>query len=232
MTRQVYDPGAYPPFAVTVDIVVLSVSHRRLWVAVVERGSPPFQGLWSLPGGFVEPDEDLESAATRELAEETGLSPSQLEQVGAFGAPNRDPRMRVVSVAYWTAAADLTALRSGSDAKAASLAAVERGFTEQLAFDHSLILNDALDEVREALQTRPVATRFCRPEFTITELRGVYEAIWNTNLDPGNFHKKVTEMPGFVEPTSRLREGGRGRPPELYRAGPAQRLDPPLSRPD
>ena len=231
MTQQGYHPGAYPPFAITVDIVVLSVSYGQLWVAMIERRHPPFQGRWALPGGFVDPDEDLETAATRELEEETGLRPGHLEQIGAYGAPDRDPRMRVVSVAYWAAMVDMTTLRAGSDASAIALEPVARASSQRLAFDHSMILADALNKVRQALETTTVATRFCPPEFTVTDLRGVHEAVWNTTLDPGNFHKRVTEMPGFVEPTGRRRSGGEGRPPELYRAGPAKRLVPPFPMP-
>lgn len=230
-----YDPHAFPLFAVTVDIVVFTVRHGRFLVALIERGTEPYKGAWALPGGFVGPDEDLETAARRELAEETGLdSPAgHLEQFGAYGDPGRDPRMRVVTVGYWSIVPDLPELRAGSDAAASHLVAVDDALAdpEGLAFDHHRILCDAVERCRQALEITTVATGFCPPEFTISELRGVYEAVWGVPLDPGNFQNKVTEIEGFVVATGKRREGGRGRPPELYRKGPARAIDPPLRRP-
>lgn len=232
---QDYDPGAYPPFAVTVDIVVLTVQDDELLVALVERGGEPFEGAWALPGGFVKPNEDLDAAAERELVEETSLdSPvGHLEQFGAYGAPDRDPRMRVVTVGYWAIVPDLPEPKGGTDAAASHLVTVAEVLADpkKLAFDHHRILSDALERARDALEDTTVAVDFCGPEFTIGELRSVYEAVWGTTLDPGNFQKKVTEIEGFVVPTGERREGGRGRPPELYRAGPATRVDPPFRRP-
>ena len=122
-----YDPGAYAPFAVTVDVAVFTIRDDALQVLLIERGEEPFLGVWALPGGFVKMDEDLDQAAARELAEETGLraGPSHLEQLGSYGAPNRDLRMRVVTVAYWAICADLPVLRGGGDAAAAALTPVE-----------------------------------------------------------------------------------------------------------
>lgn len=230
-----YDPSAYPSFAVTVDIVVFTVSDGELQVALIERGNPPFQGAWALPGGFVRPDEDLGTAAARELAEETGLdTPApHLEQFGAYGEPDRDPRMRVVTVGYWAIVPDLPTPQAGTDAAMAQLVVVDEALADpdRLAFDHHVILSDALERARRALETTTVATGFCPSQFTVAQLRGVYEAVWGTSLDPGNFQNKVTEIPGFLEPTGRHRQGGRGRPPELYRAGSATTIDPPMRRP-
>lgn len=226
---------AYPPFAVTVDVVVLTVLDRHLEVALIERGNDPFRGALALPGGFVEPNEDLAAAAVRELSEETGLvsPPDHLEQLAAYGDPGRDPRMRVVTVAYWAIVANPPDLRGGSDAAKARLMRVGDALAESagLAFDHHKILGDALLRARVALEHTTIATRFCLPEFTVGDLRAVYEAVWGTNLDPGNFQKRVIETPAFVEPVGRLRRGSRGRPAKLYRAGPGQLIDPPLRRP-
>lgn len=141
-----YDPSAFPPFAVTADIAVLTTRAGRLMVVLVERGKDPYAGRWALPGGFVDANEDLESAAIRELAEETGLVCGDLRQVGAYGDPGRDPRMRVVAVAFWTHVDVLGELRHGDDAAAARLWAVEEvlGSPDMLAFDHHDILSDVL----------------------------------------------------------------------------------------
>lgn len=235
MSSPDYNPKAYPPFAVTVDLVVFTVAGDRQWVVVVERGGEPFKGRWALPGGFVRPDEDLDAAASRELAEETGLDvpAGHIEQFGAYGAPDRDPRMRVVTAAYWAIVPDLPEPKGGSDAAAAMLVPVVEAASspDRLAFDHHLILSDGLERARRALEATTVAVKFCPPEFTITQLRRVYEAVWDTTLDPGNFQNKVTEIPGFVVPTGERHRGGKGRPPELYRAGPATEIDPPFRRP-
>ena len=150
-----------------------------------------------VPGGFVKLDEDLDQAAARELAEETDLRPGSwhLEQLGSSGAPDRDPRMRVVTVAYWAICADLPELRGGGDAVAAALtpvAEIERGRV-RLAFDHERIVRDAFERTRSKLEYTALAAKFCPPAFTIGQLRRVYEAVWNTRLDPGNFQRNVQE---------------------------------------
>jgi 8-oxo-dGTP diphosphatase len=222
-----YDPDAYPRFAVTVDIAVFTIERQQLKVVLVERGGEPFQGAWALPGGFVQPREDLDAAAARELAEETGLdAPApHLEQLGAYGHPDRDPRMRVVTIAYWAIVADLDTPRGGSDAAASFLVPVDTALSreERLAFDHHRILTDALHTVRASLRTTPLATKFLRNRFTISELRNVYEQLWDVELDPGNFHNRIIEW-DLLEPTGEFRRGGRGRPAELYRA--AETVDP------
>ena len=160
-----YHPGDYPRFAVTVDLAVFTIRDDALQVLLIERGEEPFLGAWALPGGFVRPDEDLDEAAARELAEETGLraSPSYLEQLGSYGTPDRDPRMRVVTVAYWAIYADLPGLRGGGDAAAAAVTPVEeieRGRV-RLAFDHERIVRDAVERTRAKLEYTALAARFC-----------------------------------------------------------------------
>ncbi|WP_027342467.1 NUDIX hydrolase [Hamadaea tsunoensis] len=226
-----YDPRAYAPVAVTVDVVALTVRDGELQVLLIERGEHPFAGRYALPGGFVR-DEPLETAARRELAEETELDRVHLEQLGTFGDPGRDPRMRVVSVAYLAFAPSMPDPASGGDAASAAWVPVAQA--RELAFDHDAILAAGLERVRAKLEYTPLATAFVGPEFTIAELRAVYAAVWGEDLHAGNFHRKVLSVPGFVESTGTTTERGgeRGGPkPRLYRAGDARLLHPALLRP-
>lgn len=221
---------AHPPFAVTVDLVVLTVIDDALNVLLVQRGEQPFAGSLALPGGFVEPDEDLVVAARRELAEETGVRVGHIEQLATYGAPKRDPRMRVVSVAYVAMVPQAAEPRAGTDASAASWRRADTLRPSKLAFDHARILRDGVERARAKLEYTTLATAFCSPDFTIAELRSVYEAIWGERLDPRNFSRKVLTSEGFVEAAGGLTTRGGGRPARLYRAGPATELDPPIRR--
>jgi 8-oxo-dGTP diphosphatase len=229
-----YDPKAFPPVAVTVDLVVLTIRDGSLRALVVKRKEDPFKSRWALPGGFLRPTEDLDRAAQRELREETGLAPDavHLEQLASYGDPRRDPRMRVVTVAYLTLSPDLPLPIAGTDAAAARWADVDELIESprRLAFDHQRILRDGIERARAKLEYTPLAASFCPPEFTVAELRRVYEAVWGTTLDPRNFHRKVTGTPGFLEPaeTTTTRDGG--RPAQLYRAGRLSLLFPPMLR--
>ena len=232
-----YDKHASDPFALTSDLAVLTVREGRLHVLLVERGQEPYAGAWALPGGFVLPHESAEQAARRELAEETGLSGTtaarlHLEQLRTYSDPGRDPRMRVVSVAYTALVPDLPEPRGGGDAAQARWLPYEdaRG----LAFDHDRILADARERVGAKLEYSCLATAFCPPEFTLGELRQVYETVWGVALDRPNFRRKVLATPGFVRPVEAppRRTGGRGKPAALYRAGEATALHPPLLRPE
>ncbi len=227
-----YDPSAYPPFAVTVDLVVLTVRDGQLCTLLIERGAAPHKGRWALPGGFVEIGEDLPQAARRELQEETGvrLKNVHLEQLATYGAPRRDPRMRVVSVAYLALLPDLPEPTAGSDAVGATWVAVADARRTKLAFDHGQILEDGVERARSKIEYTTLATAFCGAEFTITELRNVYEAVWGVELDPRNFHRKVMATDGFVEQISGTISATGGRPAQLFRAGKAVNLRPPLVR--
>lgn len=252
-----YDPSAFPPFAVTVDLVVLTVRGPALCALVVRRGEAPFQGRWALPGGFVRDDEDLSAAAARELVEETGLcvhdpaapqpapgNGAHLEQLATYGDPGRDPRMRVVSVAHLALSPDLPAPRAGGDANSARWAPVEELLgreepgapegdrPEPLAFDHTRILADGVERARSKIEYSSLATAFCPTEFTVGELRRVYEAVWGVALDPRNFHRKVTGTPGFLVPAGGTTTRQGGRPAQLFRAGGATLLNPPMLRPE
>lgn len=222
----------YPIFSVTVDVVCLTVREDAFQVLLVERGEEPFAGRLAFPGGFVGIDEDLAAAAQRELEEETGIeAPTFLDQLRTYGAPGRDPRGRTVTVAHLAIAPDLPDAVGGSDAAAADWHPVEPLLRapSTLAFDHGTILADAVERARSRLEWTPLAADFVGPEFTIAELRRVYEVIWGITLDPANFHRKATRARGFVEETGRNADSGRGRPAQLYRRGSAERIHPPLN---
>ncbi len=233
--RTDYDPSQFPAFAVTVDVVILTMSGGRLHVLLVRRGEAPFEGLWAIPGGFKRPAETLDEAAKRELAEETGVdAASLLTQFGAYGDPGRDPRMNVVTVAYLAVLRDVGAVVAGTDAAEAALvpmADVLQGRLE-LAFDHPRIARDALERVRVELDVSGVATAFVGSTFTLAELRAVYEAVWGVQLDAANFRRSVVSEDGWVIPTGRRAQPGPagGRPAELYRAGRAWEHGGPIHR--
>ncbi|WP_306337497.1 NUDIX domain-containing protein [Streptomyces sp. KL118A] len=233
---QGYDKYAFEPFAVTVDLAVFTVREGALHVLLVERGQEPYAGRWALPGGFVLPEESAEAAAGRELAEETGIADVgglHLEQVRTYSEPDRDPRMRVVSVAFAALVPDPPDVRGGGDAARAAWLPYSPAAYRPLAFDHDRILADAHDRVGAKLEYTGLATAFCAPEFTLGELRQVYEAVWGAELDPANFRRKVVGTAGLVEavPGAARLTGGRGKPAALFRAGTATALHPPLLRP-
>lgn len=223
-----YDPSEFPPFAVTVDLVVLTVREAEMEVLLVQRDDPPHADSWALPGGFVGPDQDLLTAAQAKLADKTGIDVdrSHLEQLATFGAPNRDPRMRVVSVAHLAMVpepGELTASR-------AAWHSVDSLAGTSLAFDHAGILTSGIERARAKLEYTTLGTAFCSEPFSIVELRRIYEAVWGTTLDPANFHRKVLASDGFLDPTGESVSQGRGRPAQLYRAGTATDLHPPIAR--
>jgi 8-oxo-dGTP diphosphatase len=230
-----YDPSKFPAFAVTVDMVILTMAGGELGVLLVRRGQEPFQGMWAIPGGFKRPDETLDAAARRELSEETGVDvPSLLRQFGAYGDPGRDPRMNVVTIAYLAVLRDVGAIVAGTDAADAALVPVSDILEERfdLAFDHLRIVRDAIERVRVELELSGIATAFVGTTFTMAELRAVYEAIWGVQLDAANFRRSLVAEDGWVVPTGRTaRPGpGGGRPAELYKAGQAWKHGAPIHR--
>jgi 8-oxo-dGTP diphosphatase len=230
-----YDPSEFPAFAVTVDVVVLTLVEGRLHVLLVRRGVPPFEGMWAIPGGFKRPDESLDDAAQRELLEETGVDgASLLRQFGAYGDPGRDPRMNVVTIAYLAVLRDVQGIAGGTDAAAAELVPISKALSgrSELAFDHRRILRDAAERVRTDLGLTGIATAFVGPTFTLAELRAVYEEVWGVELDPANFRRSVLAEDGWVIPTGRRARPGAtgGKPAELYRAGRMWRHGAPIRR--
>jgi len=219
--------------AVAVDLVIFTVKGGELQVLLIERGKQPFLGQLALPGGYVRDSETLDEAARRELAEETGINGHQLhlEQLRTYGDPERDPRGRVITVAYLALGPDLPMPVAGTDAQAARWAPVREALDggAWLAFDHSVILREALERARSHLEYTTVAAAFCAEPFSISDLRHVYEAVWGFQLDPSNFRRKVTRAAQFVEPTGDRRLH-LGRPAALYRRGGAWQLFPPLLR--
>jgi 8-oxo-dGTP diphosphatase len=216
-----------PRVAVSVDLVILTVRGSELSALVWRRHAEPHLGRWALPGGFIRLDEDLPATAARVLVERAGLAgaPIHLEQLQTYGYPDRDPRQRVLSVAYLGLAPDLPA----PDQPRMSWQPVA-GLGE-LAFDHTRIMQDGVERARAKLEYTSLAAAFCGTEFTVAELRRVYEIVWGTRLDPRNFHRKVTGAERFLIETGSASSSGGGRPAHLYRRGDAELLHPPMLRP-
>ena len=230
-----YDPSDYPAFAVTVDVVILTMADGVLKALLVRRGEQPFEGMWAIPGGFKRPDETLDDAARRELCEETGVDvPTLLTQFGSYGDPGRDPRMNVVTVGYLAVLRDVGAVVAGTDAANAALVPVADVLEErvELAFDHVRIVRDAIDRVRVELEVSGIAPAFVGTTFTLAELRTVYEELWGVQLDAANFRRSLVSESGWVIPTGRTAPPGPGggRPAELYRAGRAWKRGVPIHR--
>lgn len=185
-----------PTVLVAVDLVILTLRASKLHVLLVERGIEPYRGTQALPGGFLNNDrEDILAAAHRELKEEADLDGSRLhlEQLGTYGDPGRDPRGRIISVAYLAIAPHLPEPVAGTDAAGAAwrpVAGVLSGRLK-LAFDHRKIVTDGVERARSKLEHSTLATAFCGETFTISELQQVYEAVWGVQLDPRNFYRKV-----------------------------------------
>lgn len=228
-----YDPAAFPSVALTVDLVVFAVSHKVLQVALVERGAQPFLGSLALPGGFVGPAEDALAAAHRELAEETGLDLAAhrvtVEQLATYSAPERDPRMRVVSVAHLVllaAGGKPPELRAGTDAAAATWQPVHELDLATLAFDHAAIVAAGLERLAGKMEYTTIAASLLPAEFTISALRDIYTAVWQAELPAGNFTRK---MRAFLTPT-----GGKvqavGAPASLFTVA-SEWISPPWVRP-
>lgn len=227
---------------VATDIALFTIKDEKFQVLLIKRGLPPFLDFWALPGGLIRMDigergEEPEEAALRELKEETGLAKDlgYLEQLGTYGSPNRDPRdQRVISIAYFGIGPTLEDPEGGSDASYATFIPVEEAISDQinLAFDHQLILTDAVTRARAKLEYSTIATQFCGREFTISELRKVYETIWDTELDAGNFQKKILSSPGFITDLGRNADSSHtgGRPAKLYSAGTETLLSSPIRR--
>ena len=228
-----YRPGHFARPSVTVDLVILTVEDRDLKILLVKRNEHPFKGRWALPGGFVrvtndrkEQGEDLDAAALRELEEETGLSQEMcgqffLEQVKAFGKPGRDPRMRVMSVAYYALVRSslVPLIRAGGDASQTQWFSVaDLPQEEALAFDHQEIFAATLDRARADLDRTSIAFELVPETFTIQELRAVHEAIRGEPLDPGNFRKKFLRMieDGIIE-IARGKRATVSKPANVYR---------------
>jgi len=214
-TAATYDASRYERPSVTVDLAIFTLKDRELHVLLVKRRNWPFEGHWALPGGFVEMHESLDQAARRELEEETGVQNVYLEQLYTFGDPERDPRTRVISVAYIALiGADMHQLHVSDESIDVNWFPV-RELPGPLAFDHSKILDIALSRLRSKLEYTTLAFQLLPEVFSILELKHIYEQILGEQLDKGNFYRKIKEA-GVLEPTGQLREG-RGRPTHLYR---------------
>jgi 8-oxo-dGTP diphosphatase len=213
-----YDPSRYERPSVTVDVVILTVRDDRLEVLLIKRKRWPFGGMWAIPGGFVNMDESLEDAARRELGEETGVRDVYLEQLYTFGDPQRDPRMRVITVVYYALLqADHLRIHAADDA--ADAAWFPMYGLPELAFDHRKILDYTLQRLRGKLEYTTIGFQLLADEFTLSELQAVYEAILNRPLDKRNFRRKILQT-GILEATTHTRREGQHRPARLYRFSP------------
>lgn len=205
----------YPRAALTVDCVVFGLDVDDLKVLLIQRKLPPYQHAWALPGGFVHVDETLDEAARRELAEESGITDVYLEQLYTFGELDRDPRERVVSVAYY-ALAKLSdhRIRAATDAERVAWFALDG--LPRLAFDHARIVEKAIERLRGKVRYTPIGFELLPPRFTLTQLQRLYEIVLMRPLDKRNFRKKILSL-GLVVETDEVEQGVRHRAARLYR---------------
>lgn len=204
----------YPHPAVTTDIVIFTIHDERLELLLIRRASEPYRDCWALPGGFVDIDEDLDACALRELEEETGVTGVYLEQLYTFGAPNRDPRERVISVAYYALVPpNRVSIRAASDAR--DVAWFQLDQLPRLGFDHEQIVDMAHARLASKLQYSTIALQFMPEHFTLGELQKVYETILGEPLDKRNFRKRLMAL-DCLKDTGQHRRNGNHRPARLY----------------
>lgn len=208
----------YPRPAVAVDCVVFAVFGAGLKVLLIQRGEEPFKGHWALPGGFIRVDETAEDAARRELAEETQLKGAYLEQLYTFTALDRDPRERVLSIAY-TALVKPTAVRGGTDTDNAEWMSVQE--VPELVFDHRKILNVALERLRSKVRYEPLGFKLLPTKFTLGQLQRLYESVLGRPLDPRNFRRTFLKM-RILEELDEMETGVPHRPSRLHRFNKAE----------
>lgn len=211
--KQFCYPYAHP--AVTTDVVLFTIRDEKLQLLLIRRRNPPFQGQWALPGGFLDMDEDLADCALRELKEETGISDVYLEQLCTFGRPERDPRERVISVAYYgLVPSESMTLRPDTDATEAAWFALKA--LPELAFDHRQIVEKARERLAAKLDYSTIAFQFLPQQFTLSELQDVYETIRSEPMDKRNFRKWILGR-NLIEETGGERRNGSHRPAKLFR---------------
>ena len=225
-----YDPAAYERPALAVDLVLMGIRAGRMAALLMQRTHQPQAGLWALPGGFVGIDETLDEAAGRVLRDKAGIARARLEQLYTFGAVDRDPRMRIVSVAYLAllpAAAFAEALAGGLTAAALGVpwageaggpvsAVSEGGAPLTLAFDHADILAQAVKRLRGKLDYTDVAFALLPEQFTLRQLQDVHEAVLGAALNTSAFRRRMRDR-GWIAPTGAREAGTAFRPAELFR---------------
>lgn len=221
-----YDPSKFPPIAVTVDVAALTIRDGDLCILAVQRAKPPFKSFWALPGRFVQPDETAEFTAAAGINAKARILPAWTEQLGTYSNPDRDPRMRVISIAYLAFGPFKSEPKAGWHTTNAEWIPVMK-YPVQWAFDHGQIARDAIVRAQSKLEYTALATRFLPETFTIADLHGVYQTVWGYDDAPGlsNFHRKVKATKGFIKPTGKKRGAA-----YLYKAGNAKLLYPPIRK--
>ena len=209
-----YDASAYERPSVTVDVVIFSLHNEDLRVLLIQRKYEPYQGAWAIPGGFVQMGESLEDAARRELLEETAVSNVYLEQLFTFGKPDRDPRTRVITIAY-IALVPHDAIQPQAGDDAAEAAWFSMNDLPDLAFDHQEIIDYALTRLRYKLEYTTVGFELLPDQFTLSELQQAYELILGETLDKRNFRSKIISAK-ILEESGKMKQEGKGRPAKLY----------------
>ena len=212
----------YPHPAVTTDIVIFTVKDNDLHLLLIKRGENPFKGEWALPGGFLQIDESLEQCAERELMEETGVSSVYLEQLYTFGTVERDPRERVISVAYFALIpSDKLKLKADTDAEEVEWFKYNK--LPKLAFDHKKIIEAAYARIKDKLSYSTIAFQLMPKEFTLTEIQSVYESILHEELDKRNFRKLIHGL-GVLKETNKTKKEGAHRPAKLFQLKKASEI--------
>jgi 8-oxo-dGTP diphosphatase len=210
-----YDSSIFEKPSVTVDVIIFTLRAKKLNVLLIRRGAWPFEGQWAVPGGFVRMDESLEEAARRELREETGVDQAHLEQLHAFGDPGRDPRMRIITVSYTALIpSDTIKLAASTDAAEAQWFPLDE-LPRPLAFDHDMIVDYAVNNLRRRLQNSNIAQGLLPERFTLTQMQEVYETLLGKSVDKRNFRKWVASLGVVVQAEGR--STGRHRPAQLFR---------------
>lgn len=226
-----YDQSRWPSIGASVDLSVFTIIDGKLQVLLIERGNHPSKGKWALPGGFIDTNESIDEAAARELLEETSVDISDggyLEQVKTYGYPGRDRRGYIISTLYTTLIAELPEPKAGDDAVKARFVPVDEALSGSfpLAFDHEVLLRDALERVQSKIEYSPIVFDFLpKSGFTIDQLRAVYETVWGYELSPSDFRRRISQAMGALSPSDKLTDGK-----VLWARGSATTFFPPLDR--